>query len=444
MANRNTGWARNRPPVPSPPTTTRPPPAPAAPPAVDIRARIDALVQKAAAGMENLDLSILQDEKGLQSHCDRIINDTAAADHDAVNWLTAEHHRTASERLAARLTGLDFLDELIVSEKYTDIKINSDGRVWTRPKGSVIFLPQPDLRPDPVAVQRMATSLLAPALKACTEATPTVDAKIPRGGRYGGARVKVLHPVICSGEYHHIDIRLYEPKPVRPSQILEWGMCPNEVLEFLIQAIREDRRIVICGGTGTGKTTLLAALLQGGLSPGATVVKIEDPEEIWLDHPNIETLERRPSPPGSEMPAYDIANAVDDAMRMSPSHLVVGEVRTGTAALSLFRALMSDHAGGTTFHASSAHDALNRLGLIMLADCQVPPHAGRQMTLSAVDLMVQIGIQDGVRRILDIHELRHPNEKVKGDGDLLPLWHIGEDPERIPPIRRKSHRNPDI
>ena len=430
------GWSRSQPPVQ---------PVPLAPPVAagtHTRARVDALVQKAAAGMENLDLSILQDEKALRSHCDRVINDTAAADHDAVDWLTPEFHRLASERLAARLTGLDFLDELIVSEKFTDIKINSDGRVWTRPKGSVNFLPQPDLRPDPVTVQRMATSLLAPVLKACTEATPSVDAKIPRGGRYGGARVKVIHPVITSGSHHHIDIRLYEANPVHPDQIVEWGMCPGEVMEFLLQAVREDRRVVVSGGTGSGKTTLLSALLQGGLPPAAAVVKVEDPEEIWLDHGNVETLERRPAPPGSDMPPYDISHGVDDAMRMSPSHVVVGEVRNGTAALSLFRALMSDHAGGTTFHASSAHDALNRLGLIMLADCRVPMHAGRQMTLTAVDLIVQIGIQDGVRRILDIHELRHPSDKQKGDGDLLPLWRIGEDPERIPQIRRQSHRIP--
>ncbi|MCY4521102.1 MAG: ATPase, T2SS/T4P/T4SS family, partial [Caldilineaceae bacterium] len=336
----------------------------------------------------------------------------------------------------ARLSGLDFLDELIRSGDFTDIKINADGRVWTRAKGVVNFRPQPDLNPDPVMVERMANALLAPMLRACTEATPSVDAKIPRGGRYGGARVKVLHPVICGGRSHHIDIRLFEPKPVDPQQILDWGMCPKPVLDFLLQAVREDRRIMISGGTGTGKTTLLSALLKA-LPPAACVVKIEDPEEIWLQHPNVETLERRPAPPGSATPPYEVDNAVDDAMRMSPSHLIVGEVRTGQAAFALFRALMSDHAGGTTFHASSAHDALGRLGLIMFADKGVAMHAGRQITLSAIDLIVQIGIRDGVRRILNIHELRHPRDRKQGDGDLLPLWHLGEDPERMPPIRRQ-------
>ena len=214
-------------------------------------------------------------------------------------------------------------------------------------------------------------------------------------------------------------------------------MCPKPVLDFLLQAVREDRRLMISGGTGSGKTTLLSALLQG-IPPHACVVKIEDPEEIHLEHPNVETLERRPAPPGSDTAPYEVHNAVDDAMRMSPSHLVVGEVRTGTAALSLFRALMSDHAGGTTFHASSAHDALSRLGLIMYADTGVAMHAARQITLQAIDLIVQIGIRDGVRRILSIHELRHPRDRQKGDGDLLPLWHLGEDPERMPPIRRQA------
>ena len=436
MSKTRRGWSR--PAAAAPPPHTRTPPVPAAAPeadAADLRGRLETLVDRAAAGVETLELADLQDSELLLRFSERIVTETAA-NANATAWLTTDLHRQAAERLAARLSGLDFIDQLLRSGDFTDIKVNADGRVWTRAKGAVNFRPQPDLNPDPVMVERMATALLAPALKACTEATPSVDAKIPRGGRYGGARVKVLHPVICGGRSHHIDIRLFEPKPVDPQQILTWGMCPKPVLDYLLQAVREDRRIMISGGTGTGKTTLLSALLKA-LPPAACVVKIEDPEEIWLQHPNVETLERRPAPPGSETPPYEVDNAVDDAMRMSPSHLIVGEVRTGQAAFALFRALMSDHAGGTTFHASSAHDALSRLGLIMFADKGVAMHAGRQITLSAIDLIVQIGIRDGVRRILNIHELRHPRDRKQGDGDLLPIWHLGEDPERMPPIRRQ-------
>ena len=104
-------------------------------------------------------------------------------------------------------------------------------------------------------------------------------------------------------------------------------------------------------------------------------MKIEDPEEIWLPHPNVTTLEARSAPPGSNVPSYTVADGVDDALRLAPAYVILGEVRRGDAALALFRAMMSDHAGLTTLHADGPEHAAYRIGVIMYSDAGVQSEA---------------------------------------------------------------------
>jgi pilus assembly protein CpaF len=110
--------------------------------------------------------------------------------------------------------------------------------------------------------------------------------------------------------------------------------------------------ILIAGEFSSGKTTLLSALCNF-LQEGWRIIKIEDPEEIWIDRKTVQTIEARQKVVGSEVPAYTLADGVDDAMRMSPDYLILGEVRDGYAAMTLLRAMMTGHAGACTLHADS-------------------------------------------------------------------------------------------
>ena len=205
------------------------------------------------------------------------------------------------------------------------------------------------------------------------------------------------------GGYPAINVRLFEPKPVQPDRLVAWQVAPQGVVEGLVEAVSSKLRMLVVGGTATGKTTLLSALANG-IPQQARVVKIEDPEEIWLQHPNVVTLEARPAPPGSTIPSYRVQDGVDDAMRMAPDWLIVGEVRTGQAALSLFRAQMSDHPGLCTFHAEGAEAAVHRMSVIMFADAQVRMEAAKEIFAQAVDLVVQVGWLEGKRKILGVWE----------------------------------------
>jgi pilus assembly protein CpaF len=348
------------------------------------------------------------------------------------NRIDADVETIASiaQKLVARVSGLEFLMPLFKRNDISNIFINPDGTLRIQKKGMKTF---EIIRKNIAAqeVDRVVEALLRTSGRALSEATPTVDAKLPRiealPGLMGGARVKLIHPVIATGKFDlpSISIRLYQTAPVLPEDIIKWEVAPAKVIEGLLEIIGKKARMLVVGGTNTGKTTLLSALCNGGIYSGARIVKIEDPEEIWLDHDHVITLEARPAPPGSSVAPYTIKDGVDDAMRMSPDWLIVGEVRTGDAALTLFRAQMSDHPGLSTFHAESPEYAIYRIGNLLISDTQETDMRNAKSTFAmAVDVLVQVGWSGKNRRIIGVWEV----EKMLKDGEVVihPLYKMGD------------------
>ncbi len=335
-------------------------------------------------------------------------------------------HISLVQRVVARVGGLGFLNNLIPSKDfdpgYSEIMLNPDGTVWAQKKGAEHPIPL-EMRPSLEEVWRAVESLMAPLGRSISETTPSVDAKLPRMEGMGGARVKIIHPNLVPGSgYPSINIRLFEPRPVLPEKLVEWNVAPKNVIDTLLEHVERKLRIFVIGGTGTGKTTLLAALCNG-IPRHARVVKIEDPEEIWLDHPNVVTLEARPATVGSSVPAYTLYDGVNDAMRMSPKWLIVGEVRTGDAALALFNAQMSDHPGLSTYHAEGPEEAVFRLSVHMFQSKGVKMEAAKATFSLAVDLVVQIGWQDGRRQMVGVWEV---DGLRGGDVRFNPLYAVGD------------------
>ena len=320
-----------------------------------------------------------------------------------------------AREVIARVGGLGFLEPLLRTDSgLSEITVTPNGDVWLLKKGAPSF-EKMQTRPTDIDVWRAVETLLAPLGRAVTEASPSVDAKIPRQeGLAGGARVKIIHPVVAPGlGYPSINIRLFEPKPVPPEKLIEWNVAPAPVINGLVKAVRQALRILVIGGTASGKTTLLSALCYG-IPRDARVVKIEDPEEIWLDHPHVVTLEARPAQTGSSIMPYSLASAVDDAMRMSPKWLIVGEMRRGDAVAALFRAQMSDHPGLSTFHAEGPEAAVMRLNLLLAADVGIRAEAAKEMFCQAVDMIVQVGWHNGKRAMIGVWEV----EKVLKAGNV--------------------------
>ena len=330
---------------------------------------------------------------------------TSSLNHFALQASSDEIQAMARE-IVARVGGLGFLEPLLRADsQLSEVTVTPDGKVWALRKGMGAF-EKLSAAPSQTEVWRAVETLLAPLGRAVTEASPSVDAKIPRQeGLPGGARVKIIHPIVAPGAgFPSINIRLFEPKPVPPEKLIEWKVAPETVIHGLVEMVASAVRVLVIGGTASGKTTLLSALCHG-IPKDARVVKIEDPEEIWLDHPHVVTLEARPAQKGSSVVPYTLADGVDDAMRMSPKWLIVGEMRRGDAVAALFRAQMSDHPGLSTFHAEGPEAAISRLNLLLFNDVGVRAEGAKEMFAQAVDLVVQVGWQGASRSMLGVWEV---------------------------------------
>ena len=344
-----------------------------------------------------------------------------------------QYEAQMAEDLTRRIVGLGFLDLLLPPARtdISEITIYSSGLVQVMLKGSVRW-DTVDIGPGAGEIWRVLDRLLGPQNKTLNETNPSINAKLPASPHNpGGGRIKALHPIITPpGRNPSINIRLYEQKPVKPEWLLERDVMNADMMALVEKSMQEGYRILISGGTRTGKTTLLSAICNF-LPGGWRIVKIEDPEEIWIDRPTVQTVEARPQAMGTDVRPYTLADGVDDAMRMSPDYLIIGEVRDGRAAMSLFRALMTGHSGACTFHADSPREAARRLATVMGADAGVRAHEANQMIADAIDLLVQIGIRHEVRRVVAITNVS--KELRNGDVWFEPIYRYVETaPANVP------------
>ncbi len=226
----------------------------------------------------------------------------------------------------------------------------------------------------------------------------SMDARLP-----DGSRVHVIVPPSARNGVC-ISIRKFRNESFDLARLVQWNSLSAEAAEFLSLCVEMHRNIVIAGGTGSGKTSLLNAL-SGEIPEYERIVVIEDSSELQLQQPHTVYLEAQPlRPDGSGQ--VSIRDLFVDSLRMRPDRIVVGEVRRGEA-LDLIQSMISGHSGAmTTVHATTDHDAAVRLEtLSMMSDVALPSHVARLQVASALHLVVCINRQsDGSRRVESISE----------------------------------------
>ncbi len=311
--------------------------------------------------------------------------------------LDADTRALLARRVTERTLGLGPLQPLLDDDAVDEVLVGSGGRVWVERRGRVV--PAGVAFTDETQLRDVIERVLAPTGRRVDEAAPMVDARLPDGSRVN----VVVPPLAVDGPA--LTIRRFRRRGFDGADLVAAGTLPAELLGLLARAVRGRCNVLVCGGTGSGKTTTLNAL-SGFVDPAERIVTIEDAAELRLAQPHVVRLEARP-PSLEGAGEVTIRALVRNALRMRPDRIVVGEVR-GPEALDMLGALSCGHDGSLcTVHAGSAAEALRRLEtLALMAGVGLPHAAIREQVADAIHLVVcQARLPDGTRAVIELGEV---------------------------------------
>ncbi len=293
--------------------------------------------------------------------------------------------------------GLGVIEELLEDAAVTEIMVNRFDDIYVEIGGQ---LSKHRLQfSSEQAVRSVIERIVFPLGRRIDEASPMVDARLPNGSRLNA----VLPPVSVRGA--SFTIRKFPQNRLQMQDLVDLQALPAALAEFLRLCVERRLNILVSGGTGSGKMTLLN-VLAGFVDPGQRIVTIEDCAELLIAHPHVVTLEARQA--NSEgQGAITIRDLVKNALRMRPDRIVIGEVRSAEA-IDMLAAMNTGHDGSiTTLHANSPRDALSRLETMVLSgNAGLPLQAIREQIGSALRLIVQqTRLPDGRRVITGLAEI---------------------------------------
>ena len=285
----------------------------------------------------------------------------------------------------------------------TELMINSPDSVWFE-KNGCLYPVYTDKTPKAEALtERMLDAtvkrIARPLGFDADKKSPIVDARLP-----DGSRVAIACPPIT--ESFALSIRRFGSRPWTAAKLVESGSLPAEVLSLIARALNQRENVIISGGTGTGKTTMLSALASL-INEEERIVSIEDTRELHIPAPNCLRLEAKKSRKEEEGPNVTIRDLVRHALRHRPDRLIVGEVR-GEESQDLLEALNTGHGGSiSTVHANSARAALTRLATCALQSKAAPPwHVICEHVALAVEYVIHLQRsldgRRGVRQVLEV------------------------------------------
>lgn len=317
------------------------------------------------------------------------------------------------------MLGLGPLEPLLADETISDIMINGPQMVYVEKKGRLTLT---DIKfRDNQHLMNIAQRIVTAVGRRVDESSPICDARLA-----DGSRVNVIAPPLAI-DGASISIRKFTKDKITLDKMLDFGSISAPLAKVLKIAGACRLNILISGGTGSGKTTMLNALSRM-IDQGERVVTIEDAAELQLQQPHVVRLETRPANLEGNG-EIDMRDLVKNALRMRPDRIILGEIRGGEA-IDMLQAMNTGHDGSMgTIHANRPREALTRLeNMVNMAGLNLPPKAIREQVSASLDLIVQVQrMRDGGRRTTHVTEVVGMEGDVITTQDLFKYEFTGED-----------------
>ncbi len=311
--------------------------------------------------------------------------------------LTAGDRTRIAQEVADDILGNGPLEPFLRDPEVTEVMVNGFAQIYIEKYGrleavTATFADEQHLR-------RTIDKIVGRVGRRVDESSPMVDARLPDGSRVNA----VIPPLALDGAM--LTVRKFSAEPLTVEDMIGFGTLSRPVASFLSACVQGRLNVLVTGGTGTGKTTLLN-VLSAAIPDDQRIITIEDAAELQLSQEHVLRLESRPANIEGRG-EVTIRDLVRNALRMRPDRIVVGEVRDG-AALDMLQAMNTGHEGSlSTVHSNTPRDALARLEtMVLMAGVELPVRAIREQVASAIDLVVHLArLKDGSRRVTHVTEV---------------------------------------
>jgi pilus assembly protein CpaF len=316
--------------------------------------------------------------------------------------------------------GLGPLEDLLADPDITDIMVNNKNEVYIEKHGKIELTDKRFISNE--QVRTIIERIIAPIGRRIDESVPMVDARLADGSRVNA----IIPPLSLTGPT--LTIRKFRKERLKTEDLIQYGALSQGMANFIKASVLCRKNIIVSGGTGSGKTTVLNALSEY-ISEGERIVTLEDAAELKLNQAHWVRLEARP-PNIESRGGVAIRDLFRNTLRMRPDRIIVGECR-GSESLDMLQAMNTEHDGSmTTIHANSTLDVLSRLdSMILMSGVELPVRTIREMIASAVDLIVHTArLSDGSRKIMAIAEINGMKDDMHiGMSDIFIFKQTGVD-----------------
>ncbi len=359
--------------------------------------------------IDQMDLSLLGDNPTPETEreLETVIRAVVDAEPDP---LSQGEQDTLVREIKNEVLGLGPLEPILADPSVSDILVNSYNRIFVERKGRLERI-STRFRDDQHLL-KIIDKIASAVGRRIDESSPMVDARLEDGSRVNA----IIPPLALDGP--SLSIRKFAVDPLKVDDLIRFGTISPAAAKLLEAVVNSRLNVLISGGTGTGKTTMLN-VLSSYIPHHERIVTIEDSAELQLQQEHVVRLETRP-PNIEGHGEVTLRDLVRNSLRMRPDRIVVGEVRGGEA-MDMMQAMNTGHDGSlTTVHANSPRDALSRLQTLMsMAGMDIPEKALKSQVASAVHIIIQlIRLSDGSRRLVSLQE-------VTGmEGDTITLQEI--------------------